>query len=272
MENSFITVNGLKLAYVEKNPDATKTIFFIHGNSVSKRSWRKQYNSSALSSYRMIAIDLPVHGDSDEGSYTIYTLKGLAEIMSKAVKQLAADEPYILAGISLSTNIIAEMLVFDVRPAGIVLAGPCIVGKDHPVSKFVKPGTHVGVVFKDDSDENDVLSYAHETSASKDENDIKIFIEDFKAVKNRFRSSLAKSIFNNEYSDEVELLQQKNIPLLVVFGKDEKIIDADYLDNAILPTWNKTIYKVEGASHFVNIDRPKIFNELIKQFFDDVLK
>jgi len=272
MEKSFIKVNGVQLAYIEKNPEAAKTIFFIHGNSVSKRSWRKQYNSPVLSDCRMIAIDLPSHGDSNEGDESFYTLKGLAEMMSNAVEQLAENKPYILAGISLSTNIIAEMLAFDVKPTGLVLAGPCIVGKDYEVSKFIKPNTHVGVVFIDHSDENDILSYAHETSASRDPDDVKIFMEDFKNVKGNFRSLLAKSITAGEYSDEIELLQQKNIPLLLVFGKDELIVDANYLDNAVLPIWNKTIYKIDDASHFVNIDNPEEFNALLKRFAEGVFK
>jgi len=272
MKNSFVNVKGLQLAYIEKNPEAAKTIFFIHGNSVSKRSWRKQYNSPVLSDCRMIAIDLPSHGDSNEGDESFYTLKGLAEMMSNAVEQLAENKPYILAGISLSTNIIAEMLAFDVKPTGLVLAGPCIVGKDYEVSKFIKPNTHVGVVFIDHSDENDILSYAHETSASRDPDDVKIFMEDFKNVKGNFRSLLAKSITAGEYSDEIELLQQKNIPLLLVFGKDELIVDANYLDNAVLPIWNKTIYKIDDASHFVNIDNPEEFNALLKRFAEGVFK
>jgi pimeloyl-ACP methyl ester carboxylesterase len=272
MKVNFIEVNKIRLAHFEKNSDANQTIFFIHGNSVSKRSWRKQYNSPVLSDYRMIAIDLPSHGDSNEGIESFYTLKGLAGIMSNTVGQLAAGKPYILVGISLSTNIIAEMLAFDVKPEGLVLAGPCIVGKGYEVSQFVKPNTHVGVVFTDHSDENDILSYAHETSASRDPNDVEIFMEDFKSVKGNFRSPLAKSIMSGEYSDEIELLQQKNIPLLIVFGKNEIVVDENYLDNAVLPIWNKTIYKIEGSSHLVNIDQPEEFNKLLKKFADDIFK
>lgn len=65
MQNQFIEVNQIKVAYIEKNKEARKTIFFIHGNSVSKGSWSKQYDSNLLSAYRLIAIDLPLHGDSE---------------------------------------------------------------------------------------------------------------------------------------------------------------------------------------------------------------
>lgn len=47
MTVQFITVGNCKIAYIEKNKDASKTIFFISGNSVSKSCWRKQ-NMTAM--------------------------------------------------------------------------------------------------------------------------------------------------------------------------------------------------------------------------------
>jgi hypothetical protein len=35
MENKFISIDGINIAYLEKNSDAKQTIFFIHGNSCS---------------------------------------------------------------------------------------------------------------------------------------------------------------------------------------------------------------------------------------------
>ncbi|CAN5531214.1 hypothetical protein BH10BAC2_BH10BAC2_08990 [soil metagenome] len=272
MKHTYVEVRNIKIAYIEKNKEAAHTIFFIHGNSVSKRSWRKQYNSTVLSQFRMIAIDLPSHGDSGTATDEVCTLPGLAGIMCEAVLQLKNDNPYILAGLSISTNIITEMLAYDVQPLGLVLSGPCIVGENYPVEKFIKPNTHVAVVFTDDPEEKDVRSYAAETSASCDEEDIHIFMEDFKAVKKPFRSLLAQSIASAIYSDEVELLKQKKIPAMVVFGKDELVVDPDYLDNAALPLWGKTIYKIEGASHLINIDQPELFNKLLKEFAEDIFR
>ena len=100
--------------------------------------------------------------------------------MSSAVKLLAHDKPYIIAGISLGTNIVAEMLSFNIEPVGLVLAGPSLLNNELPVEKLAKPGTHVGVVFIEDAAENDVMFYAKETSLSEDEEDHNIFIEDYK--------------------------------------------------------------------------------------------
>ena len=51
MNSQYLEVNNCKIAYTERNKDAANTIFFIPGNSVSKKIWRKQFSSDALSAY-----------------------------------------------------------------------------------------------------------------------------------------------------------------------------------------------------------------------------
>ena len=94
-----LTVKGIRIAYLEQNPDCKNTIFFIHGNSVSSASWMKQLNSELLSKYRLIAFDLPAHGDSAASPEpdNDYTFAGLASIATLLVEQLETG-PYIICG------------------------------------------------------------------------------------------------------------------------------------------------------------------------------
>ncbi len=265
-----VEIDNCKIAYVEINPGANNTIFFIPGNSVTKRIWSKQLESTLFSDYHLIAIDLPASGSSEITMEINFSLKGLAELLCKIVNKLIDSKPYIMAGVSLGTNIIAEMLDFEIHPLGLVLAGPCIFGTNCKVENIAKPGTHVGVVFVDHAKDEDVVSYANEVLISGEEENIKMFVEDYKSVQPPFRSVLAGSIMAGNFNDEIALLNEKNIPALIVFGKDEVVVDCDYLDNEPLPLWNKTIYKIEGASHFVNMDAPEAFNKIAAEFAKDV--
>lgn len=272
MDKKYIDVEGIKLFYLEKNEAAKTTIFFLHGNSGSSNAWRKQWIDPLFSNYRLIAFDLPSHGKSDVAKETDCTLPGLARLLSSAVKQLSRNEPFILTGVSLATNIIAEMLAYDVKPAGIVLAGPCIAGGEFTLEKMVKPGTHVSVVFQDDAPAEEIDAYATETSLSDAEDDLDFFRQDYATVAKPFRSLLAQSIFNNQMNNQIELLQKNEIPILMIFGKDEKVVDPDYLDRAPLQLWQNKIFKITGASHLVNIDQPDSFNNLLRKFVEDVFK
>ena len=136
MGYNFTTVNGVKIFYLEKNSAAPHTLFFIHGNSCTSSFWRKQTESELFSQYRIVAFDLPWHGQSDPADWSECSLTGIAKIMSEAVKNLMDDKSYMLIGVSLGTNIVAEMLYNDLDPVGVVLAGPCIMGKNHGFEKW----------------------------------------------------------------------------------------------------------------------------------------
>lgn len=272
MDKGYINVEGIRLFYVEKNEAAKPTIFFLHGNSCSSNAWRKQWNDPLFANYRLIAFDLPSHGKSDPIKEESCSLPGLGKLLSNAVKQLSGNKPFILTGVSLATNIIAEMLAYNIKPSGIVLAGPCIAGGEFTLEKMVKPDTHVGVVFQDNALADDMKAYAKETSLSDAADDLECFVQDYEAVTKPFRSLLAQSIFNNQMSDQIKLLQANKAPLLLVFGKDEKVIDPDYLDKAPLNLWQNRIFKIDGASHLVNIDQPQAFNNLLKEFAEDAFK
>ncbi len=85
-----LTIKGIRIACIEQNPDCKNTIFFIHGNSLSSASWMKQFNNEILSKYRLIAFDLPAHGDSAASPEpdNHYTFSGMASIATLLVEQL----------------------------------------------------------------------------------------------------------------------------------------------------------------------------------------
>lgn len=266
------SADGVILNYLELNKGASNTLFFMHGNSCSINFWRKQFRSPVFSEYRLVVFDLPGHGNSGMPPDSDCSLTGVGKIMAKAINLVSKDKPFILVGASLATNIIAEMLYEDVDPDGIVLAGPCLINDHYTVEKFVKPNTHVHVVFAEEAPDGEISKYAQETSSSTDVNDIRFFIDDYKSTQPRFRGLLAKSIGDKVYRDQIEIVKQRNLPTLVIMGAEEKIVDPDYLDDANLPAWNETIYKIGGASHLVNIDQPDEFNNLFYSFAKAVLK
>ncbi|SDD75652.1 Pimeloyl-ACP methyl ester carboxylesterase [Mucilaginibacter pineti] len=271
MQQKFITIGPLKLAYFEKNHQSKKTIFFIHGNSVSSRSWQKQLDSDLLNNYRLIAIDLPGHGGSDisQTPAADYTFHGLGSLMASAIKILAGEHPYLLAGLSLGTNILAEALAYDLNPAGIVLASSCVAGNNITVQDFVLPDTHVFVVFTGQAADVDVRKYAAEVLYNDNEIDANVFVEDYYRTDPQFRSVLANNIAAQNFSDEIALLQHTKKPLLLIFGKNEEIVNPDYLDGAQLNLWKNEIFKITNAGHLVNIDSPENFNTLLAAYAGD---
>lgn len=271
MNLSYQTVNGLKIACNTIHSEKENTIFFIHGNSTSSQTWRKQVESNFLEDYRLITIDLPNHGNSAameiDGDYS---LPALAKIVGAVINLLINNRPYIICSVSLGTNIVAEMMSGDLSPKGLFLAGPFIVGEGFGMDKLVLPGADPTAVFAENVPKEMVIKYGDETSLSADSNDKEVFLKDYYAVQGNFRSSLYATIAAGNYNDEIAILHKLNCPVCIVFGKEEMIVNTDYLNEAPLNLWNKTIYKLPGASHLVNIDAPEVFNELVAGFATDM--
>jgi pimeloyl-ACP methyl ester carboxylesterase len=271
MESSYLAVDGISIAYRLLNAGERNTIFFIHGNSGSSDAWRKQLSSPLLANYRLIAADLPNHGNSSPlEANGDFSLPGIAKIVATAVALLGNGQPYIICAISLGTNIVAEMPVGETEPAGYFFAGPCIIGEGFGMDKMILPDLDPTAIFTDNAPEEGLIKYASETSASTDASDLGSFLKDYYAVRGNFRSSLYASIAAGNYNDQISLIQKRNCPVCIVFGKAEKVVNTNYLNAAPINLWNQTIYEIPGASHLVNIDAPDAFNEVLAAFAKDM--
>ena len=134
---------------------------------------------------------LPGHGKSQAAADPAngYSLVELGNVLSSAITTLVDNQDFILAGISIGTNIIAEMLNFGINPKGLMLGGPCIVGGKYTLESIVNPGSDPSAMFSDGPDEEAVRKYAIETSVSKIADDLNLFLEDYALVKIPFRST-----------------------------------------------------------------------------------
>lgn len=261
-------INGIRLAWYEQNPDKTRVIVFVHGNSSSSLTWRKQFSDPALKDYRLVAVDLPGHGESDpiadpaKGS----NLKALAAVLIEALTALNLTTDIVLAGVSLGTNVVSEMVSAGFRPTGLFLAGPCIIGEGYGLEKVTLPGADPTVVFSDDASDEVVRKYAKETSISEAPEDLEIFLKDYYRTQPFFRSFFFESLTAGVYADEVGALRQTGLPIGIVFGADEKVVNPDYLDNAFDNLWGYQIFKIQGASHLVNVDQSVAFSQLLAAY------
>ena len=272
MEKKFISVMGIKLLYLEKNPTIKRTIFFIHGNSGSSLTWSKQFDSSILSEFRLIAFDLPAHGSSDPSADPDidYSPIGLGKIMAAAVNSLAGDHSYILAGFSFGTNVIGEMLFNELNPGGVVLISSCVISSVSDLQKVFLPNPNATHFFNDSIPVEELETLALDCFYLRNMPDLEKFRSDFENTKTPFRSTLMKKAGEGVVRDEIDRLKKTNLPVLIIFGKQDKVVNTGYLDTIPFATWQNTIYKLEGAGHFVHIDQAEMCNQLISDYATEV--
>ena len=85
-------------------------VLLIHGNSLSREVFRKQLGGALSSKYRLVAFDLPGHGDSGDAlnASRTYTRSGLADAATEVLDMLGLRE-VVVVGWSLGGHIALEM-------------------------------------------------------------------------------------------------------------------------------------------------------------------
>ncbi|KXK27661.1 MAG: alpha/beta hydrolase fold protein [Bacteroidetes bacterium OLB12] len=271
MKRKFIELDGGRLSYLDNEVVSSYILFFIHGNSGSSRNWYKQYQDDLFAGYRLIVFDLPAHGESDAwpNPQDDYSLIALGQTMANAVLAIAPTAgSYLLVGLSLGTNVVAEMLANKkILPKGVVLVSSCVVGGVYTIDKIFKTDIDMSIFFTDKPDRNLVDSIFKRIVTNR--TDVQNSIADFYKTNEVFRSELAKSIAQDKLSDEMALISTYTGSMLIVFGKDESAVNPDYLDGAAIPLWRSQIYKLEG-NHIVNIDSSEEFNKLLIDYCKDM--
>lgn len=273
MEIKSIKIDAFTIAFREINACGKGTVFFFHGNSGSHRTWNKQLCSNALKDYRLIAFDLPGHGASSDSPNPQhdYSPIRLGEVLARATELLASEKPFVLAGSSLGSNLIAETLYFGLKPKGILLFSSSVTGKDYGLDKIFNP-LGSPIFFSDECDEDHIRTFFEQEIRSANREDINAHTEDFRQTRPPFRTALLQNAGIGQLSDELYLLEQSGVPVVLLFGQQDGLLQTGYLDAAPFQLWQNKVFKIPEAGHYCYNDQPEIINALIKEYLTEMVK
>ena len=269
----FVRVNDLDIAVRSYNASSPDAIILIHFNSGSSAGWQQQISSPLLNNYHLITIDLPGHGDSSKSTApeTDYTLAAIADAIAKVISSLKLKS-FIMAGISLGTNIIGESVPYLSGCKGYLLAAPSIIGANMGPGDILKPYPYGDVLFSANPPADRLEQYLKGLTYNYNEQRLHYLKEQFRKTDPLFRVNMGKAISEGRWADEIGNLKASGKPVAVIFGQDEQLCYTDYLDNAGLELWGNKVWVIPHAGHLVNFDEPEVFNELLAGFAADVFK
>lgn len=104
-------------------------LLMIHGSGGSYQAFFRQWGGALAAGRRMIAIDLPGHGTSDDATdpQATYTLTGMTDAVEEAMARLGIRRAALL-GWSLGGHVAIEMLARRRFAAGVMVCGAPPVG------------------------------------------------------------------------------------------------------------------------------------------------
>lgn len=245
-------------------------VFFVHGNSSSKQCFQKQMASSLSRRFRLVAIDLLGHGQSAHASHSeppSYTLKGWADAVIGAASALDVSDA-VFVGHSLGGHVLLEAAPSLPEAKGFVLFGAPPLGK--PPSNHAFLADPAGAAFiKPELSDAEIDSWGGACVAQSSKR-LSNFSAHVRQADSRVRSSVAACLEHLLFHDELSILADMEVPVALLHGTEDRFVNARYLDELNVPTlWRGAVQRIEGAGHYPQWEKPRIFNDLLAAFVED---
>lgn len=223
-------------------------------------------DSELSQTYRIIAPDLPGHGQSVKAASPdqTYHLQGMAHGVMKLMRELTLEPTStIVIGYSLGGHIGIQLLDLLPEIAGLLVQGTPPLSLPLPIQEAFLPFPGLGLLFTGEvaPDQVEVLRQFHYLGSGDQT------VADYLATDPRFRLEIGQSIAQQSHmKDEIEILRQWNKPVWLLCGDADVVVDKAYLLKVsdLLPVVH-TVF-LPAAGHAALSDQPELYVDRVQQY------
>ncbi|UOG77428.1 alpha/beta hydrolase (plasmid) [Hymenobacter tibetensis] len=264
MTPHFISVlDNLSVATYEGGDPAGLPLFFLHGNSLAADIFARQFKAPELQHFRLVAFDLPGHGQSPPAPGH-YGLGAMRATVLAAVQKLGLEQA-VAVGHSYGGHLLLELLPNLPSLQGLVAIAPPVSTLADMEAAF--PISDTRLLFYTSaitsSEAEAMARYALGPLAPASL--VALLEADVLRTDGRIRSELTASI--GELGDEVGNLHRTAVPLAFVTGEQDHSMRLPYFDTLMAPSrWGPSQHLIPGAGHSPFLENPLAFNTLLLQF------
>jgi pimeloyl-ACP methyl ester carboxylesterase len=259
----FATLDGLRVHYTNYGA-GERALVFVHGWSSDETVWKKQAPELAKS-IRVLTIDLPGHGQSDqppaagqsERPEIVYTMDYYARALD-AVLHDAGVKKAVLVGHSNGTPVVRQFYRrYPEQTSALVIVDGSLrpLGTPEEMEKFIAP-------FRGPNYAEVAGKFIDSITAPMKDPEERVEV---KRMMLRTPQRVAVSEFEATFDQALWSSDRIDVPTLVVLAKSPFWTD-DYLKfvRELAPKAQIEIF--EGVSHFLMLDKPREFNETLLAF------
>jgi pimeloyl-ACP methyl ester carboxylesterase len=250
-------------------------VVLIHGNSSSSRAFSRQLDGPLGKRVRLVAVDLPGHGESDDAKDPgAYSLPGHARAVRAVVEALDLHGASFV-GWSLGGHVTLEMAPDLPRARGFVIFGtPPVpsraapsVPSHEPVREPFLPNPAMQFTFQENIDKSEASAYVAAFFKPGFADIPSFYLEDALRTDGRARGGLGSSVQDGLYRDEVAIVRDLKVPLAVLHGGDEQLVNGQYFGSVAMPSlWRGAVQLLPYAGHAPQWEMPKAFDALLEAF------
>ena len=255
---------------VEEHGRGDTPVLMIHGNSSCRAVFHCQQDASFAERYRIIAFDLPGHGESSDAPdpYKTYTLQGLAEATLELLGALRITRPVVF-GWSLGGHIAIELLSRLPGMRALLLTGAPPVGKLDGRNNIGQGYcTSPRVLGKDQWSSQEAEEFVKTVLGGVAP---PVLVDAAVRTDRRFRRRLLESSREGGGTDLRRTVEAALLPIAVINGADDPLVNLDYFDCVRFSRlWGGEARRLPGLGHAPFWQRPEVFNVVFESFLDQL--
>jgi pimeloyl-ACP methyl ester carboxylesterase len=255
-------------------------ILLVHSNSTSGQLFKKQFQSILSKKYRLIAPDLPAHGDSDITTIEEnHSLSGYAHVLAEIITKLGLTKVTIV-GFALGGHIALEL--YQTVPHminGVLITGaPPIKLSQEGLNKGFKPLETSNLLYlleyESELTENEAKFFITVGGFDAENSESQFIIDSVIKVKGIIRKYLLNSIKKGIGHDETNIVANMHVPLAIIAGEYDTVVNNHYLINEIKygNLWNNEVHIINKGGHAVFWEKADEFNAILDAFLEDIHK
>jgi pimeloyl-ACP methyl ester carboxylesterase len=265
-----INTDAGRIAY-RQSSGADGTIILVHGNSASSKAFARQLDGDLGRRHRVIALDLPGHGESDNAADpgSTYTLPGYAGVLRDVATHLDAENA-IFVGWSLGGHVVLEAAADLPQAEGFAIFGTPPFAFPPAVKQAFLMHPAMACTFTQDLTEKQARGYVAAAFRSGAADPPTFMIDDVLRTDGRARKTLGASISPDGFRDEIKVIASLTRPLAVLHGVEDQLINGDYVKTLAMPTlWRGAVQVIPDAGHLPQWEQAETFNALLDAFAND---
>lgn len=264
-----IPINGLDIAYWDEGQGLP--LFFIHGNSSSKQIFTRQFADTLTARYRLVAIDLPGHGESsplpDGQDYSIPLFTG---IIVQCWERLGCQGGIVI-GHSLGGHLGMQSAPAIPSLGGLMFFGAPPLTHPPRVEEAFLPNPALAMGLRETYSQEDLAVRDQALFSTALVSAPPFFQEDFTRTDGRLRRDLARCLATLAFGDEAEILRRLTLPIALLHGQEDTFCNGRYLARLTIPSlWRGEIQTIVQAAHCPQWEQPQSFNRLLEAFSQTV--
>lgn len=231
-----------------------ETVLLVHGFTADKYTWIK-FAKSISNHYQVIAVDLPGHGESTYCEKCNYSIQSQTQYLKKIVDKLGIDKMH-LVGNSMGGRIsISFTRLYQDQVKSLALLNSAGVNAPKPseFNKLLKTGKNMFNI----QNRQDFDALMNMSMASPP------FLPwPIKSVTSRnyiTRNVINQKIFHDiteSLWDSQSILQEIHVPVLILWGKEDQLIDVSCVPIFEKNLSNSTSVILENTGHCPMIEKP----------------